>query len=105
MVKFQERVIQTMEQIALETGKAVNGEDTLDETLHQRAITEPNIERAVDELHAILDQALPILVQTNWARREGAEAKIGSLVDSTTYNKEKRGKCKKTKVSANKGEQ
>ena len=56
-VKFQERVIQAMEQIARETGTEVKGEDTLDETLCQRVTKAPNIETAVDELQAVLDQA------------------------------------------------
>jgi len=56
-VKFQERVIQAMEQIARETGTEVKGEDTLDETLCQRVTKAPNIEAAVDELQAVLDQA------------------------------------------------
>jgi hypothetical protein len=46
-----------------------------------------------------------ILIQTNVANWEGAAAQIVSLVNFTTYNIEKRGKCKRTKVSMNKGEQ
>jgi hypothetical protein len=48
---------------------------------------------------------MPILVHANWANREGAAAQIDSLVDFTTYNTEKRSKCKTTKVSTNEGEQ
>jgi hypothetical protein len=57
MVKFQERVIQTMEQIARETGMVVRGKDTLDETLCQRVTTVSNIEAALNELQAALDYA------------------------------------------------
>jgi hypothetical protein len=57
MVKFQKRVIQTMEQIARETGTVVKVEDTLDETLCQRVTRTLNIEVAVDELQDVLDQA------------------------------------------------
>jgi len=50
IVKFQERVIQTIEQIARETGKVAKGEETLDEMLCQRVKTAPNIEAVLDEL-------------------------------------------------------
>jgi hypothetical protein len=55
--KFQERLIQTMEQTARETGMVVKGEDMLDETLSRRVITAPNIEATVDKLQAVLDYA------------------------------------------------
>jgi hypothetical protein len=57
MVKFQERVIQTTEQIAQETGTVANGKNTIDETLYHRVTTAPNIEAAVDELQEALDYA------------------------------------------------
>jgi hypothetical protein len=57
VVKFQEKVIQTMEYIARETGTVVTGEHTLDETMCQRVTQALNIEAAVDELQAVLNQA------------------------------------------------
>jgi hypothetical protein len=57
MAKFQEKVIQTMEQTARKTGTGGKGEDTLDETLCQRVTKALNIAAAVDELQAVLDQA------------------------------------------------
>ena len=57
IVKFQERVIQTIEQIAREIGMVAKGEETQDETLCQRVKTSPNIEAVVDELQAALDYA------------------------------------------------
>ena len=55
IAKFQERVIQTMEEIARRTEMEVKGEETLDQTLWQRVATATNIEAVVDELHAVLD--------------------------------------------------
>jgi hypothetical protein len=65
MEKFQDTVIQTMEQIARETGTVVRGEDMLDETWCQRVTKALNIEVAVDELQDVLDQAFQTsLMQT-----------------------------------------
>jgi len=81
--KFQERIMQALEQVARdtrkeddrantihenrakrttnieprETGKAADEVDTLDEMLKRRVVMTTNIEAAVDELHEIMDHA------------------------------------------------
>jgi hypothetical protein len=55
--KLQAKVIQTLEQIAKETGTENNGVDNLEVTWCQRVTRAPNIETAVDELQDVLEQA------------------------------------------------
>jgi len=55
--KPQSTVLQTMENIAKETGAVDKVEDTLEETRCQRVTVALNIEAAVDELQGILEQA------------------------------------------------
>jgi hypothetical protein len=57
MGKFQAKVIQTLENIAKETGTENSGVDKLEETWCQRVTRAPNIETAVDELQDVLEQA------------------------------------------------
>ena len=104
MMKFQERVIQTMQQIAGETAMTVKGKDTIDETLCRRLTKAPNIEAAVDELQAILDHACrSSYMQTG---PTGKALRHKSIPWWTSrLRTEKRGKCKKTKVSTDEGEQ
>jgi len=56
MGKLQVKVLQTMEQIAKETGTEEYREDKLEEIWCQRVIRTQNIETALDKLQDVLER-------------------------------------------------
>jgi hypothetical protein len=65
MMELQQKIIHTMEQIAMGTGMVEEGKDTLDEILCQRVAMMPNVEEAVDEIQTALEYSCQSLLTQN----------------------------------------
>jgi len=65
MMELQQKIIHTMEQIAMGTGMVEEGKDMLDEILCQKVEMMPNVEEAVDEIQTALEYSCQSLLTQN----------------------------------------